>query len=220
MMRTNTRISTARLLLVDDHQIVLDSLQLLFREMPGVEVVGTLSDSRKVITFVDTNDVDILICDLHMPRQSGLELTMALRLRHPDLKILILTMAEDATAIREAVRAGVSGYVLKRTGRNELQWAIDQLMNEGHYFSPELVGQLASFNTNGSNPIDELAILTDREIEVLTLIADERSTQQIADRLFISVPTVETHRRHLMQKLGAKSVVGMVKFAMKHGLAH
>lgn len=218
-MKTHLQIETVRLLVVDDHQIVLDSLRLLFGSMPNVEVVGMLNNSLNVIPFLAEHDVDILICDLHMPRQSGLELTIALRMRYPAISVLLLTMAEDATTIREAVRAGVAGYVLKRTGRAELERAIEELMNGNRYFSPDIMRQLATLAIDTANPIDELATLTDREIEVLTLIADECSTQRIADQLFISVPTVETHRRHLMQKLGVKSVVGMVKFAMKHGLA-
>ena len=218
-MNATLQIHSTRLLLVDDHQIVLDGLRLLFDSMPGLDVVGTLSDSRQVIPFLDTHKVDMLICDLNMPRQSGLELTITLRQRHPDVKILLLTMVEDAATIREAVRAGVSGYVLKRAGRAEIERAIDQLVLGRRYFSPELVSQLSTLNDDG-NPVNELTILTDREIEVLRLVANERSTHQIADQLFISIPTVETHRRHLMQKLGVKSVVGMVKFAMKHGLAN
>ena len=218
-MQTQLQTDLIRLLVVDDHQIVLDSLRLLFGSMPGVEVAGMLNNSQDVVPFLTKHEVDILICDLHMPRQSGLELTTALRQRFPNVKVLLLTMAEDATTIREAVRAGAAGYVLKRTGRVELERAISELMKGNRYFSQEIMNQLATVSVDTANPIDELAVLTDREIEVLTLIADECSTQRIADQLFISVPTVETHRRHLMQKLGVKSVVGMVKFAMKHGLA-
>ncbi len=214
------KTDTVRLLVVDDHQIVLDSLRLLLGSIPGMELIGMLSNSVEVLPFLTGHEVDIIICDLHMPRQSGLELTTALRQRYPDVKVLLLTMAEDATTIREAVRAGVAGYVLKRTGRAELERAIHELMKGNRYFSQEIMNQLATLSTDTLNPVDDLAVLTDRELEVLTLIASECSTQRIADQLFISVPTVETHRRHLMQKLGVKSVVGMVKFAMKHGLVH
>ena len=217
-MNTLLKTDTVRLLVVDDHQIVLDSLRLLLGSMPGMELTGMLNNSVDVLPFLAEHEVDILVCDLHMPRQSGLELTTALRQRHPDVKVLLLTMAEDAATIREAVRAGVAGYVLKRTGRAELERAIQELMNGNRYFSQEIMSQLATLATDTLNPVDDLAMLTNREIEVLTLIASECSSQRIADQLFISIPTVETHRRHLMQKLGVKSVVGMVKFAMKHGL--
>jgi DNA-binding NarL/FixJ family response regulator len=207
-----------RLLLVDDHQIVLDSLQLLFAGVDTVEVVGLLNQSELVLPFVRDHAVDVLICDMHMPRQSGLELTLQLRRHHPALKVLLLTMAEDAATIREAVRAGVSGYVLKRSGRTELEKAITLLMQGQRYFSSEVLEQLVRLDESGTDEHNPLTSLTEREVDVLRLIADEHPTHQIAQKLYISVPTVETHRRHLMQKLGVKSVVGMVKFAMKHGL--
>ncbi len=214
-----TMTATIRLLLVDDHQLILDSLQTLFASVPAVEVVGTLNDSRRVADVLAKLPVDVLICDLHMPVLSGIDLTLALRRSHPGLKVLLLTMAEDAATVGEAVRAGCAGYVLKRAGRSELELAVTTVMAGQRYFSPAVLEQLtqhANHTTDDGNP---LAMLTDRELDVLRLIADEKPTYLIADQLFISIPTVETHRRHLMQKLGVKSVVGMVKFAMKHGLA-
>lgn len=211
-------MNQARLLLVDDHQLMLDSLQALFMSVPDMRVVGTVCDSRRVTETLTRTGVDVLLCDLHMPYLSGIDLTLCLRQSHPTVKVLLLTMAEDAPSIREAVRAGVAGYVLKRAGRNELTKAVTTLMQGQRYFSADVLTQLAHLNDIGKSDYDPLTILTDREVDVLRLIADEHPTHEIADKLFISIPTVETHRRHLMQKLGVKSVVGMVKFAMKHGL--
>ena len=207
-----------RLLLVDDHQLILDSLRTLFASVPAVQVVGTVNDSRRVAAVLAETTVDLLVCDLHMPDLSGIDLTLALRRSHPGVKVLLLTMAEDVATIREAVRAGCAGYVLKRAGRNELELAVTTVMAGQRYFSPTVLDQLTLANDVTTNDGSPLSILTDREVDVLRLIADEKSTHLIADSLCISVPTVETHRRHLMQKLGVKSVVGMVKFAMKHGL--
>lgn len=210
-------MTTTRLLLVDDHQLILDSLQTLFASVPGVQVVGVVRDSRRVPDVLAKTGVDVLLCDLHMPHLSGIDLTLYLRKTHPAIKVLLLTMTEDAPTIREAVRAGVAGYALKRAGRDELETAVATLMQGKRYFSPEVIEQLARLDETATH--DPLTALTDREVDVLRLIADENSTCRIAEKLFISVPTVETHRRHLMQKLGVKSVVGMVKFAMKYGLA-
>jgi DNA-binding NarL/FixJ family response regulator len=207
-----------RLLLVDDHQLILDSLQTLFASIPHVEVVGTVSDSRLVSERLAMTRVDVLLCDLHMPHLSGIDLTLCLRKTHPTVKVLLLTMAEDAPTIREAVRAGVAGYALKRAGRDELEKAVTTLMQGQRYFSIEVLDQLARLDENTTAEHNSLTALTDREVDVLRLIADENPSHRIAEKLFISVPTVETHRRHLMQKLGVKSVVGMVKYAMKHGL--
>lgn len=211
-------MNTTRLLLVDDHQLILDSLQTLFVSMPGVEVVGLINDSRRVSDTLAQTAVDVLLCDLHMPHLSGIDLTLCLRKTHPTVKVLLLTMAEDAPTIREAVRAGVAGYALKRAGRDELEKAVTTLRRGQRYFSPDVMEQLAQLDEKNTGGHDLLSSLTDREVDVLRLVADENPTHRIAEKLFISIPTVETHRRHLMQKLGVKSVVGMVKFAMKHGL--
>lgn len=207
-----------RILLVDDHQLILDSLQTLFATIPSVQIVGTANDSRHVTDLLAQAEADVLLCDLHMPHLSGIDLTLLLRRTHPNVKVLLLTMAEDASTIREAVRAGAAGYVLKRAGRDELERAVTAIMQGKHYFSAEAMTQLAQLDETGAGDVNPITALTNREIDVLRLIAEEKQTGQIAETLFISVPTVETHRRHLMQKLGVKSVVGMVKFAMKHGL--
>ena len=218
MSNPYTAMNTVRLLLVDDHQLILDSLQTLFASIPTVQVVGMVSDSRRVPDVLAKTGVDVMLCDLHMPYLSGIALTLQLRRSHPALKILLLTMAEDAPTIREAVRAGVSGYALKRAGRAELEQAVTTIMAGQRYFSPAVMEQLSYPKEMIIADCDPMTALTEREVDVLRMIADENSTHLIADKLCISIPTVETHRRHLMQKLGVKSVVGMVKYAMKHGL--
>ncbi len=208
-----------KLLLIDDHQLLLDSLQLLFKSIENVEVVGVLNDSRKVSQFLDNQVVDILVSDLHMPYLSGIDLTLALRNSHPNLKILLLTMAEDA-AQREALKAGVHGYVLKKTGKEELEKAIEKLMAGKKYYSQEIIEELAATadeDYNDARP-ETIEHLTTREIEILKLITQEKSTAEIAEKLYVSISTVETHRGNLMKKLNVKSAIGMVKFAIRHGL--
>lgn len=211
-------MNATRLLLVDDHQLILDSLQSLFASIPNVEIVGKINDSRQVADKLIHIPADIIVCDLHMPNVSGIELTLQLRQTHPHIKVLLLTMSENTRTIREAIRIGAAGYMLKRSGQDELEKAIIALTQGKRYFSSDILELLADENEAQVPEHTPLATLTDREMDVLRLIADENQTQQIAQKLFISVPTVETHRRHLMQKLGVKSVVGMVKFAMRYGL--
>jgi len=209
-----------KILLIDDHQVLLDSLRLLFNSLENVEVVGVLNDSRKVSQFLDNQAVDILVSDLHMPYFSGIDLTLQLKKSHPNLKILLLTMAEDAQHIHEALRAGVHSYILKKTGKEELHKAILKLMDGKKYYSEAVIEELAATaneDYNDTRP-ETIEHLTAREIEVLKLITQEQSTAEIADKLFISVSTVETHRANLMKKLGVKSAIGMVKFAIKQGL--
>lgn len=209
-----------KILLIDDHQVILESLQLLFRSIDNVEVVGTLTDSRKVEDFLGKNEVNLIISDFHIPHLSGVDLTLRIRKIYPQIKILLLTMAEDAPHIREAIKAGVNGYVLKKTGREELEKAIEKIMSGKKYYSEAIIDELAANDENDFNNAkpETILSLTEREIEVLRLIALEMSSNEIADKLFISVSTVETHRRNLFQKLNVKSAIGLVKYALKHGL--
>jgi DNA-binding NarL/FixJ family response regulator len=209
-----------RLLLVDDHQIILDSLRMLFSSIPNIEVVGTVNESRKVMLFLENNEVDIVVSDLNMPQLSGIDLTLKIKEFYPNIKILLLTMVEDAPNIREAIRAGVNGYVLKKAGKEELEKAMLSLIAGKKYYSEAVIDELSATVDNDLNETHPETILhlTSREIEILKLVAQELPSNKIAERLFISMATVETHRRNLMQKLGAKTSIGLVKYALKHGL--
>lgn len=209
-----------RLLIVDDHQIILDSLRLVFSGIDNVTIAITLTDSRQVMSLLDAHEIDVVVSDLHMPHLSGIDLTLQLRKKHPDVKILLLTMAEDAAHIREAIKAGVNGYVLKKSGREELEKAVQTIIAGRKYYSEAVIEELSANAPEDYNEAQPETILhlTGREIEIVQLIAKELSSHEIANSLCISVPTVETHRRNLMQKLGVKSVVGVVKYAMRHGL--
>lgn len=209
-----------RLLLVDDHQIILDSLRLLFNSMDTVSAIATLSDSRQVSGYLEQHDVDIVVSDLHMPHLSGIDLALVVRRDYPHVKIILLTMAEDAGHIREAVRAGVNGYVPKKANKEEIKIALETVMAGQRYYSSSVLEELALDSGDDLNNAQPQTIekLSSRELEVLKMIALEYSTSKIAEKLFISVPTVESHRSHLMKKLNVKSAIGMVKFAIKHGL--
>lgn len=209
-----------RVVLIDDHQMILYSLNLLFKSIENIEVVGALNDSRKLRQFLENETVDIVVSDLHMPYMSGIDLTLMIRRDFPLMKIMLLTMAEDALHIREALRAGVNGYVLKRATKEELEKAIEKLMSGKKYYSEAAIEELAASpedDFNNARP-ETIEHLTTRELEILKLITMEYSTNEIAEKLFISVATVETHRGNLMKKLGVKSAIGMAKFALKHGI--
>ncbi|MGL4629984.1 MAG: response regulator [Leadbetterella sp.] len=206
-------------ILIDDHQIILDSLQLLLTSIPDVNVLATFEDPKEAIDYVAKNDVDVVISDCNMPTLTGIDVTLQIRSLKPDVKILLLTMAEDGSMIRNAIKAGVNGYILKKTGKVELQNAIQKIVSGKKYYSEMVVDKLAlaAEDLNDASP-NFIEHLTSREIEILKLISAEKSTPEIAEALFISVSTVETHRAHLMKKLGVKSAIGMVKFALKHQL--
>jgi DNA-binding NarL/FixJ family response regulator len=209
-----------RILLVDDHQIILDSLSFMFSSIPNIEISGSLSDSKKVIQFLENNELDIVVTDFNMPQMTGVDLTLQIKEKFHDVKVLLLTMVEDAPNIREAIKAGVDGYVLKKAGKDELEKAIRSIYAGKKYFSEAVIDELAASAVTDLNNTSPQTIhhLTSREIEILRLIAKELPSNQIAEKLFISMATVETHRRNLMQKLGVKTSIGMVKYAWKHGL--
>lgn len=209
----------ARILLVDDHQIVLDSLSWLLASFDQIEVVGKFTDGNAALKYYREQSADLIITDMRMPIMDGMQLCLEARKINPKAKLLMLTMIEDAKQIREAVKIGVNGYLLKMADADELLSAIRSILEGKRYFSDEVVVELALERNEALNSkLGAFASLTIREVEILRLVGKEMSTNQIAEKLFISVPTVETHRRNLMQKIGAKSVVGLVLFAVKHDL--
>ncbi|HEV7380307.1 MAG TPA: response regulator transcription factor [Dyadobacter sp.] len=209
----------SRVLLIDDHQIVLDSLSLLLSSFEGLSIAGAYTDGRQALQYYKEYGADIVITDMRMPEFSGVEVCEAIRRYDPEVKVIMLTMVEDVKQIREAIKAGVNGYVLKMADADELSLAIRTVLDGRRYYSDDVVIELAVGKDESlTTKPGTFAKLTLRELEILRLVGKEMSTNEIAEKLFISVPTVETHRRNLMQKIGAKSVVGMVLFAVKHDL--
>ena len=207
-----------KILLVDDHQILLDSLSLLISTIPDMEIIGQLSDSRLVQGFLATNEVDLVMTDMTMPYLTGIEVVFMIREKFSHVKILMLTVSEDAEVIREAFRAGVSGYVMKKAGRAELSKALTTVAKGEKYFGEAVMKELLSMPQTSTEVYVEPAQLTSREIDIIKLISAELSTQAIADKLFISAGTVETHRHNILRKLNVKNSIGIIKYAMKHRL--
>ncbi|HRV85542.1 MAG TPA: response regulator transcription factor [Saprospiraceae bacterium] len=213
--------NTIRIALVDDHQIILDSLSLLFNMIEGVEVVATFNDPRQVVESLKKELPDILITDFSMPYMNGVQLTLQLKEAYPDLKIIMLTVADQGEAVQDAYRAGVSGYVMKKADRKELELAVKMVAGGQMYFNQEVMKSLLTQPSTHHQDLhaeEKLSQLTKRELEIIQLIAQEMSSVEIAEKLFISVGTVETHRHNIMRKLDVKNVIGVIKFAIKYGL--
>lgn len=212
-----------KILIADDHRIVAESLSTLMNMMDDFEVVGTVKNGWEVLSFVDTHEVDLVLSDLHMPLMNGIETTIRLREKFPQVKIILLTMSEDAAVIKEALVAGIDGYMMKNIEKKELETAIRRVVSGQKYFSEAVVMRLAEVpnqaTPSGKDEISEHIPLTPREIEIMQLIIQELTNTEIAERIFISSTTVETHRRNLMKKLGVSSALGLMKYALKHGLA-
>ncbi|TAE32984.1 MAG: DNA-binding response regulator [Cytophagales bacterium] len=213
-----------RILVAEDHRILLDSIAMLLGSIDGIEVVSKHTNGKQVLTALELEpDIVLVVSDLQMPVMGGIELTLQLRERFPNVRICLLTVADQPEAIKEALRAGADGYVLKSADRSELETALAQIAKGHKFYSQQVLMQLATgegieLTISDNNP--KKVAITQRELEVLKLIAQEFSGTQIAEKLFISPTTVETHRKHLMQKLGVQTTIGLVKYALKFGLVH
>lgn len=214
-----------KVLLVDDHKIVRDGIAALLENEKNIKLVGECTDGSEVLGFLADNKVDVILMDIMMKNLNGIETSKLVLEKYPDIKILTLSMNQDYDYIQEMLKLGAAGYILKNTGAEELLNAIKIVAEGKPYFSPEVTDVVMNKYMNkseertptGKNP-GLVAELTNREIEVLQLIAQEYTNVEIAEKLFISRRTVDTHRRNLLQKLGAKNSIGLIRFAYNNGL--
>jgi two-component system response regulator NreC len=208
-----------RILITDDHAIVRTGLRTLLKEEPSLELVGEATGGYQAIELVQKSKLDILLLDLSMPDLDGIEVTRKLKPNFPDMHILIVTIHEDQALLREAIRAGASGYILKQAAESELITAINVLLRGDMYIDPALVRDLIE-ETSHSPESQNAAIeaLTPRETEVLKHIVQGYTNRQIGEELKISTRKVEGHRASLCGKLGLQSRVDLVRYAREHGL--
>jgi DNA-binding NarL/FixJ family response regulator len=203
-----------RILLVDDHAILMDGIKTLLEKEEGLVVAGTAESAERALEFLKDNDVDVMITDFHMPGMDGLSLVHTVKRIRPNIKTIVLSMHDESHLVKEILRSGVNGYVLKKDTHKELLHALEEVRNDRVFLSNDINKILIS---NLHNP-DEGRLLTDREREILKLIAREYSNKQIAEELFISERTVETHRKNIFKKTSTTSLVGLIKFAYANNL--
>lgn len=212
-----------KIFLVDDHQIFRDSLRLLFSFEEDLEVVGEASNGLALLQALDSGveQPDVILMDISMGGMDGVETSRLVKQKYPAIRILILSMNSDRHSVLGALEAGVNGYLLKSSGKNEVLMAI-RAVNEGssyysHSVSEIILDQLLQRQATQKPKMH--SILSEREIEVLSLIAKQYSSSQIGEKLFISSRTVDSHRRNMLEKLGLKNTAGLVRYAMENGLA-
>jgi DNA-binding NarL/FixJ family response regulator len=206
-----------RILIVDDHAVFRAGLRRLIDAEAGLETVGEAGNVRDAVFEARSHDPDLVVMDVVMPGGSGLEAVPKLLHEHPDLKVLVLSMQDDPRYVREAFSVGASGYVLKEAVDTEVIAAIRDVAAGGRYVHPELGARLVAAETEARKRADEDP-LSDREHEVLVLLARGFTNQEIAKKLFISVRTAETHRAHVMQKLRLGTRAELVDYALSNGL--
>ena len=196
--------------IVDDHQMVIDGLRLIIDTIEGFDIVGESTSAPHALDVLATVNADILLTDVSMPEMSGIELTRLVKKKYPHIKIIALSMFSESQVVAEMIDAGISGYILKNTGKQELIEALNKVASGQNYFGPDITLQLMkSFKRNQ----DETSRLTDREIEIIRMIEQDFGNKQIADMLFISERTVETHRKNILRKTNTQTVVGLLKYA-------
>ena len=206
-----------RVLIVDDHAVVRSGLKLVLEADEGIEPVGEAGTARDAIFEARSLKPDVILLDVVMPDQSGLEIIPTLLHENPDTKILVLSMQDDPRYVREAFDAGASGYVLKEAADSEVVAAVREVAGGGRYVDPELGARLVAAESAERRRAEEDP-LSERESEVLRLLALGHTNQEIAKQLYISVRTAETHRAHIMQKLRLSSRAELVRYALDRGL--
>ena len=204
-----------KVLLVDDHKMILESLSMFLSNSEEFVVVAAFTDGREVLPYLRNHKVDLMITDSRMPEISGLELCSQILHEMPDFRIVMISMIEDPSEIRKAMDLGIRAYLPKSLSADELISAIKEVLDGRRYLSN---GSLVDLNAANIESGKVASGLTSRELEIIRLIAKELSTFEIAERLFISVATVETHRKNLFQKTGVKNAIGLILFAVKHRL--
>ena len=208
---------STRVLIVDDHAVVRSGLKLVLEAEDGIEPVGEAGTARDAVFEARSTKPDVILLDVVMPDQSGLEIIPTLLQEHPEVRILVLSMQDDPQYVREALAAGARGYVLKEAADNEVVAAVREVASGGRYVHPELGARLVAAESEERRRANEDP-LSERESEVLRLLALGHTNQEIAKQLFISVRTAETHRAHIMQKLRLSSRAELVRYALERGL--
>jgi two-component system, NarL family, response regulator NreC len=206
-----------RVLIVDDHAVVRSGLRLLLDAEDDLEPVGEAGSARDAVFQARALKPDVILLDVVMPEQNGLEVLPQLKHESPEVRVLILSMQDEPRYVREAFAAGASGYVLKEAADNELVAAVREVAGGGRYVNPELGARLVAADAEAERRAEEDP-LSDREREVLRMLALGHTNQEIAKQLYISVRTAETHRAHIMQKLRLTSRAELVRYALDQGL--
>lgn len=209
-----------RIILADDHALVRAGIRTLLEKLPGVSIVADCGDGRETVDLVNIHKPDLVILDISMPGLNGFDATVRIIREQPRTKILILSMHTAEDYVLQALRAGATGYLLKDAATAELQLALDAVRKGETYLSPSISKEvLARYRQHALNPRAEPnRALTPRMRQIVQLIAEGRSTKEIAFLLNLSVKTIETHRMHLMARLGLHDVAGVVRYALRTGL--
>jgi two-component system response regulator NreC len=206
------------ILLADDHTIVREGIRSLLEARADIEVVGEAATGREAVEKVGELRPDVVLMDISMPLLSGLEATRQIKSRFPECKVLVLTMHENKESVRQILKAGAQGYIVKKSAASQLFEAVSAVHNGKAFFSPG-ISRLLLEDYVADKEVRE-PILSPREVEILQLVAEGHGNKKIADVLSLSVKTIEGHKDNIKKKLGIKDRVGMIKYAVRKGIIH
>lgn len=206
--------------LVDDHQFIIDGVTRMLETEEDIEVIGSSLNGQDCLDWMEQSErrPQLLITDLEMPKMKGTELVKLMKERYPEVCLLVLTMHEKPQLVREIAEAEADGFLLKSSDQQQFIKAVKHIADGGSYFSNEVIKHLYGAIKAQQKTEAELAVLSTREVEIVKLVMLEKSSQQIADELFISKRTVDTHRKNILQKTGCKTLIGLFKYAYRNGL--
>jgi DNA-binding NarL/FixJ family response regulator len=207
-----------RIVIADDYPMFLEGIRLLLEKVRFVEIIGEASDGDELVHLVDEKQPHVVITDIEMPRMNGVRATQHIREKYPSIGILALTMFDEEHLIADMLEAGANGYLLKSTKKEELIDAIESAANGGKYFCNNTSLRLSKMIARTRSNEKETAHLTDKEKEIIQLICEQFASKQIAERTELTHRTVEKYRDNIMQKTASKNVVGIVIYAIRHGL--
>lgn len=215
-------MNRVRILIADDHELVRRGLRSTLEERPGWEVVGEAGDGEEAVRQSLKLKPDLLVLDVNMPKQNGLEVARVLKERAPKIRVLVLTVHDSAQVVREIMQAGAKGYLLKSEAGKDLPTAVETVMQDQPFLTPSVTNiVLDTFLRSAEKPpaVEPPPVpLSARETEITKLLAQGHSNKDVAQQLGISVKTVDTHRTNLMRKLGLHSITELVRYAIRHGL--
>ena len=207
------------LLIADDHQLITDGISKILESEKMIGEIHTASNGREAVDIVLTKDIDCVIMDINMPVLNGLEATKLIKRQKPSVKVIVVSMLSDAAIVSKMMKAGADAFINKDTGKTELLKAIVKVMQGEKYISHEISNNLITHLTDRNvRSSDVEKQLTAREIEIIRLIADGMTNHEIAKRLFLSIVTVDTHRKNMLAKLQLKNTASLIKYAADHKL--
>ncbi len=204
-----------KILLVDDHQIIIDGIKSLLDNVENVKVAGEANNGLEAINALKVLTVDIVLMDIDMPKMNGIDATKYIKEKFKDTKVIILSVHCEQAMIKNLVEIGTDGYLLKNSSKEELLDAIYKVANDEKYFSSEVTLSLLNPEKNESKSFKHTIDFTNRELDVLKLLVDGYTNKQVGEKLFISHRTVDTHRTNIMKKVGVNNVAGLISFAIK-----